>query len=86
MGKTDFGLGESKGADQLFSTFVFASQIEQFLFFLNLKFQVYIHLLLLHRAACVKPSRKLQDSILAQMPLSYEPPRKKTNNVVSEQV
>ena len=71
MGKTEFGLGKSKGADQLFSTFVFATQIEQFLFFLNPKFQVYIHLPLLHRAACVKPSRKPQDSILAQTPLLY---------------
>ena len=43
---------------QLISAFVFASREVQFLFFLNLKFQVASHFLQLHRRVCVRPGRK----------------------------
>ena len=46
--KLDFCLCKKKGADQL-CTFVFATQIVQFLFFSNPKFQVSSHLLWLYR-------------------------------------
>ena len=72
MGKPKICLGENKGADQLrsnckasfavtaklISAFVFATQIVQFLFYLNPKFQASSHLLYLHRPVCVRPDLK----------------------------
>ena len=43
---------------QLISTFVFATLIVRFFFFLNLKFQACSYLLYLHRPVCVRPGRK----------------------------
>ena len=62
--KTGYLPMRKKGADQLRSsakligTFVFSTRIVQFLFFLNPKFQVSRHLLLLYRPICVRPGRK----------------------------
>ena len=56
--KSDFCLGENKGADQLRGNFVFATRIVQFLFFLNPKFQASSLLLWLYRLVCVGPDRK----------------------------
>ena len=43
---------------KLISAFVFATQIVQFLFFLNPKFQASSLLLTLYRPVCVRPGRK----------------------------
>ena len=62
--KPDFCLGENKGADQLrgkaklISAFVFATQIVQFLLYLNQKFQASTSFLSLYRPVCVGPGRK----------------------------
>ena len=64
MRKPDFCLGENKGADhfavtaKLISTFVFATRIVQFLFYLNPKFQASSSFLSLYRPVCVGPGRK----------------------------
>ena len=62
MGKPTICIGENKGADQLRSkligAFVFATQIVQFLFYLNPKFQASSHLLCLYGSVCVEPVRK----------------------------
>ena len=61
--KTRFSPMQNKGADetaQLISAFVFATRIEQFLFFLNLKFQASIILVSLYRPVCVRPGQKPQ--------------------------
>ena len=64
MGKPTICLGENKGADQLrviaklISAFVFATQIVQFLFYLNRKFQASSSFLCLYRPVCVGPVRK----------------------------
>ena len=44
---------------QLISAFVFATQIVQFLYFLNAKFQASSHLLQLYSPVCVGPGWKL---------------------------
>ena len=61
MRKLAFSLCENKDVDiaQLISTFVFATRIVQFLFFLNPKFQasrhlLWLHSLWLHRLVCVR--------------------------------
>ena len=46
---------------KLISAFVFATQIVQFLFFLNPKFQASSQLLWLHKPVCVRPGRKPED-------------------------
>ena len=57
-------IGENKDADQLaviaklISTFVFATRIVQFLFYLNPKFQASSSFLCLYRLVCVEPVRK----------------------------
>ena len=43
---------------KLISAFVFATQIEQFLYFLNPKFPASIHLLCLYSWVCIGPCRK----------------------------
>ena len=64
MGKPTICIGENKGADQfaetakLISTFVFATRIVQFLFYLNTKFQASSSFLCLYRSVCVRPDRK----------------------------
>ena len=58
MGKPTICIGENKDADQLRSAFVFATQIVQFLFYLNMKFQASSQLLCLYRPVCVGPGRK----------------------------
>ena len=58
MGKPTICIGENKGAEQLFSAFVFATRIVQFLFYLNPKFQASSFLLCLYRPVCVVPVRK----------------------------
>ena len=66
MGKPTICIGENKDADQLrgavtaklISAFVFATRIVQFLFYLNLKFQVSSSFLCLYRPVCVGPVRK----------------------------
>ena len=45
----------------MISAFVFATQIEQFLFYLNPKFQASSHLLLLYSLVCVGPGRNPED-------------------------
>ena len=51
---------------QLISAFVFATQIVQFLFFLNLKFQASNHLLWLQSPVCVGPGRKPRRPVFSQ--------------------
>ena len=66
MGKPTICKGENKDADlisfavtaKLISTFVFDTRIVQFLFYLNLKFQVSSSFLCLYRPVCVGPVRK----------------------------
>ena len=64
MRKLDFCLCKNKDADQLHSnceadhTFVFASRIVQFLYFISPKFQALSHLLYLCSSVCVRPGRK----------------------------
>ena len=63
MRKPDFRICENKGADQLvtaqlISAFAFATQIVQFLYFLNPNFQASTHLVWLHSPVCVGPARK----------------------------
>ena len=64
MGKSTICLGENKGVDQLRSyceadrRLCFATQIVQFLFYSNLKFQDSSSFLGLHRSVCVGPGRK----------------------------
>ena len=64
MRKTTFFMCENKGADQLGSnckadhTFVFATHILQFLYFLNPKFPASSHLLCLYSSVCVEPVQK----------------------------
>ena len=61
MRKTNILHMQNKDADQLCSTaklinaFVFATQIGQFHYFLNLKFPVSSHLLFLYSSVCVGP-------------------------------
>ena len=55
--KPFFCLGKYKGAGQLLSNCVFATQIVLFLF-LNLKFPLSRHLLCLYSSVCVRPNRK----------------------------
>ena len=84
---------------KLISAFVFATWIVQFLFYLYPKFQASSSFLSLYSLICVGPVRKphcwfsheaahLQPKVLAELAhdLQFEPPRGKTNNVVSEQV
>ena len=49
---------ENKGPAQLIRTFVFTTQIVQFLYFPNSKFQSSNHLLWLYSLVCVGPGRK----------------------------
>ena len=64
MRKPTICICENKGADQLRGnreadhSFVFATRIVQFLYFLNPKFPVSSHLLCLYRPICVGPVRK----------------------------
>ena len=58
MRRPTFCISENKGAHQQFSAFVFATQIERFLFFLNAKFQVSSHLLWLYSQVGVEPGQK----------------------------
>ena len=58
MGKPTICIGENKDVDQLISAFVFATRIVQFLFYLNLKFQVCSSFLSLYRPVCVGYVRK----------------------------
>ena len=64
MGKPTICIGENKDADQLRGNreadhaFVFATRIEHFLFYLNLKFQASSLLLSLDSSVCVGPVRK----------------------------
>ena len=64
MGKPTICIGENKDADQLRGNreadhaFVFATRIEQFLFYLNPKFQAFSSFLCLYRSVCVGPVRK----------------------------
>ena len=51
---------------KLISTFAFATRIEQFLFFLNLKFQASNHLLRLYRPVCVGPGQKPQRPVFSR--------------------
>ena len=51
---------------KLISTFVFATWIVQFLYFLNPKFPVSSHLLWLHSPVCVGPGRKPRRPVFSQ--------------------
>ena len=97
MGKPTICIGENKGADQLRGN----RQIVQFLFYLNPKFQASTSLLCLYRPVCVGPVRKPHCwfshegahiishgyvTLMFMLSDTNEPPRGKTNNVVSEQV
>ena len=63
LGKPTICIGESKSqisfavTGKLISTFVFATQIVQFLYFLNPKFPASNHLLSLYSPVCVGPGR-----------------------------
>ena len=50
----------------MISAFVFATQIVQSLYFLNPKFQAYIHLLLPYSLVCVGPGRKPRRPVFSQ--------------------
>ena len=71
--KPDFCLCKNKGTDQLcrncqlISAFVFATQILQWLFFFNPKFQPFSHLLYVHMPICVRPCREPRFSRVALM-------------------
>ena len=86
MGKPDFCICEIKGADQLcgnhklISAFVFATQIVQFLYSLNLKFQASSHPLWLHSPVFVGPGRKPRRLVFSQRG-SYINLRSKPDNV-----
>ena len=60
VGKPTICIGENKDADQLRGNrvFVFATQIVQFLFYLNPKFQASSSFLCLYSPVCVGPVRK----------------------------
>ena len=58
MRRPTFCICENKGAHQQFGAFVFATQIEQSLFFFNPKFQVSSHLLWLYNQVYVEPGQK----------------------------
>ena len=64
MGKPTICIGENKDADQLRGNreadqrLCFATRIEQFLFYFNLKFQASSSFLGLYRPVCVGPVRK----------------------------
>ena len=66
--KTDYCLCKNKSADQLRSncTFVFATQLVQFLFFLNPNFQAISLFLRLYRLVCVGPGRKRQRLVFSR--------------------
>ena len=51
---------------KLISAFVFATWIEQPLYFLNPKLQASSHLMLLYSLVCVRPGRKPQRPIFSQ--------------------
>ena len=98
MRKPKICIGENKHADHI-SAFIFATRIVQSLFFLNPKFHASSLLMWLYSLICVRPVRKPYCwfshetahfiPILAssdETSYIFEPPRGKTNNVVSEQV
>ena len=58
MRNSTFCLRKNKGADQVISTFVFATQIVQLLYFVNPKFPVSSHLLWLYSLVYVGPAQK----------------------------
>ena len=58
---------------KLISTFVFATRIVQFLYFLNIKFQASSHLLWLCSAVCVGPGRKPRRPVFSQRGSKYIP-------------
>ena len=68
MRKPDICLCENKGAvtAKLISAFDLATQIVQFLIFLNLKFQASSLLLCLYRSVCVRPGRKPQRPVFSR--------------------
>ena len=72
MRKPAFCMCKNKGADQfccnseLISAFVFATQIEQCLFFLNPKFQASSYLQRLYSLVCVGPGRKPRRQVLSR--------------------
>ena len=51
---------------QLISTIVFATEIEQFLYFLNLKFEAFTYLLWLYSLVCVGPGAKSRRQVFWQ--------------------
>ena len=51
---------------KLISAFVFTTRIVQFLFYLNLKFQVTSHLLWLYSLVCVRPGWKPRRPVFSQ--------------------
>ena len=81
MRKPDFCICENKDTDQLrgnkdtdhlrgnaklISAFVFATQIEQSLYFLNTKFQAASHLMRLYSQVSVGPGRKSRRPVFSQ--------------------
>ena len=72
MRKPDFCICENKDADQfavtakLISAFDFATQIVQFLYFLNPKFQASSHLLWQYSPVCVGPGRKPRRPVFSE--------------------
>ena len=66
--KLAFCICENKDADQLrgASAFVFATWIEQFLFYLNPKLQASVHLLWLYSLVCVRPGRKPRRPVFSE--------------------
>ena len=63
---------------KLISTFVFATQIIQSLFFLNPKFQASSHLLWLYSPVCVRPGQNPRRLVFSQRGSNYSLPTTQT--------
>ena len=72
MRKPDFAIAKTKTQfsfvviAKLISAFVFATRIEQSLFFQNPKFQAASHLMWLYSSVCVGPGRKPRRPVFSQ--------------------
>ena len=63
--KTVFLFAYAKKKTQI-SAIVFATQIVQFLYFLNTKFEASTHIMCLHSPVCVRPGRKPRRPVFSQ--------------------
>ena len=78
MRKPDFAYAKTKTQisfavpAKLISVFVFATQIVQFLYYLNPKFQAPSHLLWLYSLVCVGPGRKPRRPVFSERGSYYK--------------